>query len=146
MQPIHATVDMEMAESHWGNRCEYSYAWRSLIDSGAAMAYGSDAPVESVKPLEGIHAAVTRTRASVSSGSEGWIPRQRITVMEAVAGFAIGAAFASGREEYMGRIKVGFLADLTVLERDIFEIDPQEIPSAGIAATLVDGEVVYQGW
>jgi predicted amidohydrolase YtcJ len=89
---------------------------------------------------------VTRTRAGAASGSDGWIPKQRITVKEAVAGFTIGAAIASGREHYMGRIKEGYLADLTILDRDIFEIDPQEIPSAGIAATIVDGQVIYQGW
>ena len=146
MQPIHATVDMEMAESHWGSRCEYSYAWRSLIDLGATMVYGSDAPVESIKPLDGIHAAVSRTREEASPESAGWIPKQRITVKEAVAGYTIGAAIASGREGYMGQIKAGFLADLTILDRDIFEINPQDIPSAGVAGTVVDGQIMYQNW
>ncbi len=107
------------------------------------MAFGSDAPVESIKPLDGIHAAVTRTRPGVSGTSDGWFPGQRITVQEAVAGYTTGPATASGRESYMGRTKVGYLADLTILDRDIFEIRPDEIPSVGIAGTIVDGKVLY---
>jgi len=146
MQPIHMTADMEMAERHWGARCENAYAWRSLIDSGATLAFGSDAPVESIKPLDGIHAAVTRIRLGGSGASDGWFPEQRITVQEAVAGYTMGPAIASGRESYMGRIEVGYLADLTILDRDIFEIQLDEIPLVGIAGTIVDGKVKVQNW
>lgn len=146
MQPIHATSDIEMAEQHWGDRSQYAYAWRSIIDSGAAFAFGSDAPVEAIEPLTGIHAAVTRKRADDALGSDGWIPEQRITIQEAVAGYTVGAAIASNREEYMGTISPGMLADLTILERDIFTIQPNEIPGAGVAGTIVDGQVKYRNW
>jgi predicted amidohydrolase YtcJ len=146
MQPIHATSDIEMAERYWGRRSRYAYAWRSIIDSGAAFAFGSDAPVEAIEPLTGIHAAVTRQHLDGTPGSEGWIPEQRITIREAVAGYTIGAAIASNREEYMGTISPGNLADLTILERDIFTIHPNEIPGVGVAGTIVDGQVMYRNW
>jgi hypothetical protein len=146
MQPIHATSDIEMAEQHWGHRSRYAYAWRSIIDSGAAVAFGSDAPVEAIEPLNGIHAAVTRQRVDGAPGSEGWIPEQRITIREAVAGYTVGAAIASNREDYMGTISPGNLADLTILERDIFAIHPSEIPGVGVAGTIVDGQVKYRNW
>ncbi|MGB3715763.1 MAG: amidohydrolase [Candidatus Promineifilaceae bacterium] len=146
MQPIHATADMEMVELHWGDRSRYAYAWRSIIDSGATFAFGSDAPVEAIEPLTGIHAAVTRQRVDGAPGAEGWIPEQRITIQEAVAGYTIGAAIASNRMDYMGTISKGNLADLTILERDIFGIHPNEIPSVGVAGTIVDGQVKYRNW
>jgi predicted amidohydrolase YtcJ len=146
MQPIHATSDIEMAEQYWGDRTQYAYAWRSIIDSGAAIAFGSDAPVEVVEPLAGLHAAVTRQRVGGAPGSDGWIPGQRITMQEAVAGYTVGAAIASGREEYMGTISPGNLADLTILERDIFTIRPDEIPDVGVAGTIVGGQVKYRNW
>ncbi len=146
MQPIHMTADMEMAERHWGNRCELAYAWRSLIDSGATLAFGSGAPVESINPLDGIHAAVTRARKGDGNAGDGWFPAQKITIEEAVAGYTYGPAYVSGRSDRMGRVREGYLADLTILKRNIFEMLPDEIPSAGIAGTIVDGEVKYQDW
>ncbi len=146
MQPIHATADMEMVEQHWGDRSRYAYAWRSIIDSGATLALGSDAPVEAIEPLIGIHSAVTRQRVDGAPGSEGWIPEQRIPVRDAVAGYTMGAAIASNREEYMGTISPGNLADLTILECDIFTLHPSEIPGVGVAGTIVDGQVKYRNW
>ncbi|MFN2190000.1 MAG: amidohydrolase, partial [Candidatus Promineifilaceae bacterium] len=146
MQPIHAVVDKEMADRHWGPRCENAYAWRSLIESGAVVAFGSDAPVESIRPLDGIYAAVTRKRAGRGADEESWVPRQRITVPMAVAGYTLGAAIASGREHYMGRIKRGYLADVTILDRDIYTMDPEEIPSTGIGGVVVNGDLVYRNW
>jgi hypothetical protein len=142
MQPIHATSDMYMADKYWGQRAELSYAWRSLLDAGAHLALGSDAPVESMDPLVGIHAAVTRQRAS-GEPEGGWHPEQRLTVSEAVHGFALGAAYASGTEEEGGSITPGKLADLVVLSGDIFEMPPEEILDTHVVATVFDGRIVF---
>ncbi len=146
MQPIHATSDIEMAQGHWGDRSQHAYAWRSLLDSGATLAFGSDAPIESIEPLTGIHAAVTRRRIDGVPGPEGWYPEQRLTVEEAVSGYTMGPAIASGRADYMGSISPGKLADLTILEGDIYGLPSQEIPGIVIAGTMVDGKFMYRNW
>jgi predicted amidohydrolase YtcJ len=143
-QPIHATSDMEIAERYWGPRCDLAYAWRSLLDSGARLAFGSDCPVETLDPLAGIHAAVTRRRADGSPGPKGWIPGQRLAVSEAVHAYTLGAAYASGETHIKGSLVPGKLADLVVLSHNIFEIDPMDILVARVEMTIFDGEVVYQ--
>lgn len=142
MQPIHATSDMEMAERHWGERCALAYAWRSVLDSGAHLAFGSDCPIETLNPLPGIHAAVTRRRADGSPGSEGWIPAERLTVGEAVYAYTLGAAYASDEAGLKGSLSPGKLADVVVLSHDIFAIDPMEIVQARVGMTIFDGRVV----
>jgi len=127
MQPSHAPSDMLVAEHHWGKRCAGAYALRSVLESGAVLALGSDCPVEVIDPLPGIHAAVTRRRADGSPGPEGWYPEQRLTVEQAVRGFTWGAAYATGMENKLGSLEVGKLADVTILDQDIFTIDPMEI-------------------
>ena len=144
MQPIHATSDMEMAGRHWGRRCELAYAWQSVLDSGARLAFGSDAPVETMDPLAGIHAAVTRRRADGSPGPEGWIPAQRISVAQAVYAYTLGAAHASGEAHVKGSLTPGKLADLAVLSRDIFQGPPEEIAAARVEMTVLDGKIVYR--
>jgi predicted amidohydrolase YtcJ len=144
MQPIHATSDMEMAERYWGHRCDLSYAWRSVLDSGARLAFGSDCPIETLDPLVGIHAAVTRRRAGGSPGSEGWIPAQRLTVAEAVHAYTMGAAHASGQEHTKGSLAPGKLADLVMLSHNIFQIDPMEILDTRVDMTVFDGRVVHR--
>lgn len=144
MQPIHATSDMEMAERHWGRRCQFAYAWRSVLDSGACLAFGSDCPVETLDPLAGIHAAATRRRADGSSGPGGWIPAQRLAVTEAVHAYTLGAAHASGEIHLKGSVTPGKLADMAVLSHDIFTINPMDILQVCVEMTIFDGEVVYQ--
>lgn len=143
MQPIHATSDMAMAERHWGRRCDMSYAWRSLLDSGARLAFGSDCPVETLDPLAGIHAAVTRRRADGSPGPEGWIPAQRLTVTQAVHAYTLGAAYASGEAHLKGSLVEGKLADLVVLSQDPFRIAPMGILDIRVDMTIFDGKLVY---
>ncbi len=143
MQPIHATSDMPVADSLWGERARYGYAWRSLIASGALLAFGSDAPVETPNPFAGIHAAVTRQDAQ-SSPEGGWYPQERLTVEEAVRAYTEGATRAA---PYLpgvtGTLSPGSVADFLLLDRDIFEIDPAQIREAKPLATLVGGKAVY---
>jgi predicted amidohydrolase YtcJ len=146
MQPIHATADMAMADRYWGERARLSYAWRSVLQTGAVLAFGSDAPVESIEPLQGIYAAVTRRRLHGEPGLDGWYPEQRLTMAEAVHGFTMGPAIASGQEAVLGSIAAGKLADLTIFERDIFQINRNELPEAQIAGTIVGGQVKYRSW
>ena len=143
MQPIHATADMEIADLHWGERCKGAYAFRSLLDLGVHLAFGSDAPVESPNPFLGIHAAVTRQRAD-GTPAGGWHPEQRISVEEAVRGYTMGAAYASGEERIRGSISHGKLADMVVLSQDIFSVHPSEIPDTLVLMTMIDGVVVFQ--
>jgi len=143
MQPIHCTQDMDMADRHWGARSSGAYAFKSLLELGTVLAFGSDAPVEDIRPLIGIHAAVTRRRADGSPGPEGWYPEQRISVEDAVRAYTSNAAYAGGEEDIKGTISPGKLADLAVLSENIFEIDPMEIIHTKVIATMIDGEFVY---
>ena len=144
MQPTHCPADMAMADLHWGEpRCASAYAWRSLLDAGVVLAFGSDAPVESLDVLPGIHAAVTRRRADGSPGPGGWHPEQRLRVAEAVHGYTLGAAYAAGEERWRGSITPGKLADLVVLSDDIFASEPMDILAARVAITIFDGRLVY---
>ncbi|MEE8391119.1 MAG: amidohydrolase [Anaerolineae bacterium] len=143
MQPLHATQDYEMAERYWGERCATAYAWRSLLDAGTLLAFGSDCPVENINPFLGIHAAVTRRCADGSPGPEGWYPEQRLTVEEAVRAHTLGAAQAVGLNDRLGSLSPGKLADLIVLDRDIFACDPMDIAKTGVYATMIGGQFVY---
>jgi predicted amidohydrolase YtcJ len=143
MQPIHATQDCEMADRYWGDRCATGYAWRSLLEAGTALAFGSDCPVEDLNPFLGIHAAVTRRRIDSFPGPEGWYPEQRLTVEEAVRAYTLGAAYAAGLEDRLGSLAPGKLADLVVLGRDIFTCDPMAIAGAQVVATMIGGRFVY---
>ena len=143
MQPLHATADIDIAERHWGERCQGAYAWQTLLRAGARLALGSDAPVESLSPLAGIHAAVTRRRADGYPGPEGWQPQERISVAEAIAGYTRGAAHAAGLGDQLGTLAPGKLADLTILDRDPTTVPPDELLQIRVLATYVGGEMVW---
>lgn len=144
MQPIHATSDMHIAERYWGKRSAGAYALKSQLAYGAVLALGSDCPVEVLDPLIGLHAAVTRRRADGSPGPEGWYPDQRLTVEEAVRGFTWGPAYAAGLEDRLGSLQVGKLADMTILDQDIFTVDPMNILHAQVMGTMVGGRFVWR--
>jgi hypothetical protein len=139
MQPIHATSDYEMADLYWGQRAAYSYAIRKQWTAGAVLAFGSDAPVEAVEPLRGLHAAVTRQRADGSPGPEGWYPAERLSLTEALVGYTQGPAFAAYMEDHLGKLAPGYLADLIVLDRDLFALPPSEILAARALGAMVGG-------
>jgi len=143
IQPTHATSDMGWAELRLGrSRIAGAYAWQRLKASGARLAGGSDAPVESEKPLDGFHAAVTREDLS-GRPPGGWRPGEKLSRREALALFTADAAFAAFEERTRGRIEVGYEADLTVLARDPMTIPEAEIPAIPVAMTVVGGRLAY---
>jgi predicted amidohydrolase YtcJ len=144
VQPLHATSDMLMADRYWGKRSAGAYAYRTLASSGAQMAFGSDAPVESPNPFLGLHAAVTRRRADGQPGLNGWYPEQRLSLDEALARFTVGPAYASCQERTLGRLAPGHFADLIVLDRDPFHLPPAEILNARPIASMIGGEWVWE--
>jgi predicted amidohydrolase YtcJ len=143
MQPIHATSDMHAADRLWGERARYGYAWRSVLDTGALVAFGSDAPVETPNPFVGIHAAVTR-QDEHGQPEGGWHPQERLSVEEAVRAYTESAArSAPYLPAVTGTLTPGSVADLLLLDRDIFTVDPSEIKDARPLATLIGGKAIY---
>lgn len=143
MQPYHAIDDGRWAEEYIGpERIKTTYAFRSLLDSGATLAFGSDWFVAPATPLEGIYAAVTR-RTLDGKNPDGWVPEQKITVNEALKAYTINAAYASFEEDIKGTLEPGKLADFVVLDRDITAIDPVEIWDMKVQQTWVGGNKVF---
>ena len=130
MQPIHATSDYKMAGEYLGARGRYSYAFKSLLNAGATVVFGSDCPVETLDPWAGIHAAVTRERAN-GEPPGGWYPEEKLSVEEAVRAYLPSPIF--DREG----------SDWIVLSQDIFEIPPREILETHVEYTIVGGKIVY---
>jgi predicted amidohydrolase YtcJ len=145
MQPYHAIDDGRWAEGLIGRRVATTYAFRSLLDAKARLAFGSDWPVAPATPLEGIYAAVTR-RTLDDRNPDGWVPAQKITLEEALRAHTADGAYASFDEARRGSLTAGKLADLVMIDRDLFRIPPHEIREAKVVATLVGGKVVSGGW
>jgi predicted amidohydrolase YtcJ len=143
MQPHHAIDDGRWAEAKIGReRARATYAFRSLLDAGAIVTFGSDWTVAPLNPLTGVYAAVTR-RTLDGKHPDGWIPEQKITVEEALRCYTANNAYALFAEHQLGRLAPGFLADLTVLSESPFEVEPERLREIGIELTIVDGEIVY---
>jgi predicted amidohydrolase YtcJ len=143
VQPVHIQSDWRTADRVWGDRARYAYAFRSLLDRGTALAFGSDAPVAPLNPMLSIHAAVTRQ----DEGGEpagGWYPGERLTVAEAVEGYTLAPARLSGKADRFGSIVLGKYADLVVLSQNLFDIDPADIPATTAWLTVFNGQVVYE--
>jgi predicted amidohydrolase YtcJ len=144
MQPYHAIDDGRWAEKRIGKeRAKTTYAFRSLLDSGATLAFGTDWTVAPLNPLLTVYAAVTR-RTIDGKNPKGWVPEQKISVEETVRAYTMGSAYAEFQENVKGSISVGKLADLVLLSRDIFKIDPKEIENVKVVWTMVDGRLVYE--
>ena len=142
MQPYHAIDDGRWAEAFIGDRIRTTYAFRSLLDQKARLAFGSDWYVAPATPLEGIYAAVTR-RTLDNRNPDGWVPAQRITVEEALRAYTADAAYASFDEDLKGSLTAGRLADIVMLDRNIFEIPSEQIRETQVVLTVVGGTVVY---
>jgi predicted amidohydrolase YtcJ len=146
MQPTHATSDMRWAETRIGREraVEGAYAWRSLLDAGAVVIFGTDFPVEPMPPVEGIYSAVTRqSREEPGVPPGGWLPEQRLTREEAIRLYTAAAAYGEWQEAVKGTLRPGMLADLVVWDRDLLTIPEVEILRAKPAMTVVGGRVVF---
>ena len=143
MQPYHAIDDGRWAEKPLGHdRARCSYAWRSFLDHGVTLAFGTDWPVAPLNPVLGLYAAVTRATLD-GKNPAGWIPEEKITLPEAVEAYTMGAAFAEFQEHDKGSIAPGKLADMVILTGNIFDLKPEAIRNVKVETTIVGGKVVY---
>jgi predicted amidohydrolase YtcJ len=144
MQPYHAIDDGRWAEKRIGpERIKTTYAFRSLIDSGAHLAFGSDWTVAPLDPILGIYAAVTR-RTLDGKHPEGWIPDQKITVEEALRAYTVGNAYGVFAERSRGKLTTGYQADIVVLDQDLTAIRPEALAGVKVTATIVGGKLIYR--
>jgi predicted amidohydrolase YtcJ len=144
MQPTHATSDMYWADERLGgHRLAGAYAWRSLLESGARLAFGSDFPVEQVDPMLGIYASISR-QDTKGWPEGGWLPDERMSREAAIRAFTLDAAYAGFMENQVGSLEVGKRADFIVFERDIMEIPTEQIPDLRVMETWVDGKRVFK--
>ncbi len=144
VQPYHAIDDGRWAEKRIGHeRCRTTYAFKSLLEAGSKLALGSDWMVAPLDPLTGIYAAVTRATLD-GKNPGGWFPEQRISVEEAIRGYTSDAAYTEFAEKDKGSIEAGKLADIVVLDRDLFAISPEKIKDARVTMTISGGRIVYR--
>ncbi len=144
MQPYHAADDGRWAEKRIGpERIRMTYAFRSLLDAGATLAFGSDWTVAPLDPVLGVDAAVTR-RTLDGANPDGWVPEQRITLEETLRAYTAGSATAGYTEDAVGTLEVGKYADLVVLSRNPFEVDPEYLGELDVDLTIVGGKVEYR--
>lgn len=143
MQPTHCISDKKFCEKRIGSeRAKGAYAWKSLADSGAELAFGTDYQVEPLNPMEGLYAAVTRKERLGEEG-EGWFPGQKLTMEKAIEYYTLGSAYAQFMEDRKGMLKPGYLADIVIIDRDLLTIPENEIMKAKIDYTITGGKVVY---
>jgi predicted amidohydrolase YtcJ len=143
MQPTHCISDKKFCEKRIGyERSKGAYAWKSLADAGARLAFGTDYQVEPLNPMEGLYAAVTR-KDRLGEEGEGWFPMQKITMEEAITYYTLGSAYAQFMENRKGIIKPGYLADIVITDRDLLTIPENEIMKTKVDYTITGGKVVY---
>lgn len=143
MQPYHMIDDGRWIEQRIGHdRVKRSYAWRTLLDRKVKLAFGTDWNVVPLNPMLGLYAAVTRATLD-GKNPNGWVPEQRLTIEEAIEAYTLGSAFAEFQEHEKGSITKGKLADLIILDADLFEIAPEKIREVRVLKTIVGGKVVY---
>jgi len=143
MQPTHCISDKRFCEKRIGSeRSKGAYAWKSLADAGAMLAFGTDYQVEPLNPMEGLYASVTR-KDRMGEAGEGWIPEQKITMAEAIKYYTLGSAYAQFMDNRKGMIKTGYLADIVITDRDLLIVPENEIMRTKIDYTITGGKVVY---
>jgi hypothetical protein len=144
VQPVFVPTDWTAADMKWGTgRCATAYAWKTLLEAGIDLQFGSDTPVESINPLYGLHAAVTR-RDLNGNPRGGWCPDQKLTLEQSLSGYTRTAAWTSRREEHLGKLAPGMWADLSVFDRDLSRLPPDEWLQAKVELTIIGGEIVYR--
>ncbi|MFB6248959.1 MAG: amidohydrolase [Salinibacter sp.] len=143
VQPAHATSDLDWVAARLGtDRLDRAYAWASLRDAGARLAFGSDAPVEPLDPIRALHAAITRQTPD-GRPEGGWRPAERIARAAALRAHTLGAAYAGFQEDEIGSIAPGKRADWVVLSRDPMRVPPEDLPGTEVLATYLDGHRAY---
>ena len=143
MQPTHCISDKKFYEKRVGiERCKGAYAWRSLIDAGSMLAFGTDYQVEPLNPMEGLYASVSRKERLGEEG-EGWFPEQKLTMEEAIKYYTLGSAYAQFMDDRKGIIKTGYLADIVIVDKNLLTIPETEIMKTRVDYTIVGGKVVY---
>ena len=144
VQPYHAIDDGRWAEKRIGHeRCKTTYAFRTFLDKGVRLAFGSDWTVAPLNPLLGLYAAVTRATLD-GKNPNGWFPEQKLTLKEAMEAYTMGSAYAEFREREKGSLTPGKLADVLILDTDLFSIAPEKIKDASVRWTMVGGKIVYE--
>ena len=147
MQPLHSYPDADTldvwARNAGPDRASRAWAWKSIADAGGRLAFGSDWPVVTLNPWEGVQTAVTR-QTSEGQPEAGFVPEQRLTVAQVIDGYTLGAAVAGRREKSEGSLEVGKLADLIILSQNIFDVEPRKIGATKVVTTIVGGRVVYR--
>lgn len=147
MQPLHSYPDTNTldvwARNAGPDRASRAWSWKSISDAGGRLAFGSDWPVVTLNPWEGVQTAVTRQTADGKPES-GFVPEQRLTVAQTIEGYTLAAAFAGRREKSEGSLETGKLADLIILSQNVFDIDPHKIAATKVVTTIVGGLIVYQ--
>ena len=144
MQPYHCADDGRWCNKRIGpDRSKGTYAFRTLLDTGAVLAFGSDWTVAPLNPMTGLKAAVTRQTLD-GKNPKGWIPEQKITLEEAIRAYTMGSSYAEFQDQVKGSLEPGKLADVVVLDRDIFKTEPSDLDTMKVAMTIVDGKVVWE--
>jgi predicted amidohydrolase YtcJ len=143
VQPCHLLGDIPVAEKYWGKRCRFAFPFKTLLTSGATVAFGTDAPIEKLNPLRGIYAAVAR-QTEEDETEVGWYPEERLTLEEAIRCYTWAGAYAAFQEEFKGEIAVGKAADLTAVREDFLTLSPREILSTEVELTVLSGKVVFR--
>ena len=143
MQPTHCISDKRFCEKRIGERSKGAYAWRSLLNAGAKVAFGTDYQVEPLNPMEGLYAAVTR-KDRLGEEGEGWFPEEKLTMKEAIELYTLGSAYAQFMEDRKGIIKPGYLADIVITDRDLLTIPEDQIMKTKVDYTITGGRVVYE--
>ncbi|MBU8934411.1 MAG: amidohydrolase [candidate division Zixibacteria bacterium] len=141
MQPSHLPSDIDMMRKYWGSRGANTFVFRTLLDKGIDLAFGSDVPIEPLDPIAGIAAAVRRAQPGKR---DVFYPEERISATEALHGFTVGPAIAAGQEHCRGQLMPGYPADFVVLSDDITRIAPSRIRNVKVLATVLDGKVKYR--
>lgn len=143
MQPTHCITDKRFYEKRVGpERCKGAYAWRSLLDAGSILAFGTDYQVEPLNPIEGLYAAVTRKDRLGEEGN-GWFPGQKLSMEEAIKYYTWGSAYAQFIEDRKGILKPGYLADIVITNKDLLSIPENEIMKTKVDYTITGGKIVY---
>ncbi|MCJ7578307.1 MAG: amidohydrolase [candidate division Zixibacteria bacterium] len=149
VQPYHATSDRDIADKYWGKRTGFRYPYKSLLNHQTKLVFGSDLPIETMDPLKIIYAAVSRKKEGErrtvrlrSLSLRAWYPQECLSLPEAVFAYTQGASFASYEEKIKGSVEIGKLADMVVLSKDIFEVNPEEILDTKVESTILGGKIV----